>query len=45
MVVTSIRLEDRVVTEIEKIAPEGNISLWIRMLVTERLKELGKITE
>ena len=45
MHVCSIRLEERVVDEIEKLSPENNISLWIRMLVHAELERLGKLPE
>jgi hypothetical protein len=34
----SVRLNQSTIEKIKRVAPEGNVSLWIRMTVDEKLK-------
>lgn len=38
---TSIRFPPSVLAKIEAIAPEGNVSLWVRIVVEKELKKIS----
>jgi hypothetical protein len=41
-ILVALRLEKETIEKIKNIAPEGNVSMWIRLLITEKLNEYNK---
>ena len=41
----ALRLEQETIEKIKEIAPEGNVSMWIRVLVNKELKRIDEVKE